>query len=120
VLSEGRGTDKPFQVFGHPLLPKNLYSFTRNPNEGAKSSTLYGLVCYGWDLSGSPEEVLKETAGQVQLKWLMEAYKLFPDKAAFFIKPKSGNMEESFFDKLAGNATLMQQIKTGVSEAEIR
>ena len=120
VLSEGRGTDKPFQVFGHPLLPKNLYSFTPNPNEGAKSSKLYGQVCYGWDLSGSPEEVLKETDGQVQLKWLMEAYKLFPDKEAFFIKPKSGNMEESFFDKLAGNATLMQQIKTGVSEAEIR
>ncbi|MEO7982944.1 MAG: DUF1343 domain-containing protein, partial [Bacteroidota bacterium] len=38
VLSEGRGTNKQFQVFGHPSLPKNLYSFTPNPNEGAKSS----------------------------------------------------------------------------------
>ncbi|MGL6269229.1 MAG: exo-beta-N-acetylmuramidase NamZ family protein, partial [Chitinophagaceae bacterium] len=28
VLSEGRGTPTPFQVFGHPSLPKNLYSFT--------------------------------------------------------------------------------------------
>ena len=26
VLSEGRGTDKPFEIFGHPLLPHNLYS----------------------------------------------------------------------------------------------
>jgi len=120
VLSEGRGTSKPFQVFGHPSLPKNLYSFTPNPNEGAKSSKLYGQVCYGWDLSGTPEEVLKKTNGKVQLKWLMEAYKLFPDKENFFIKPKSGNMDESFFDKLAGNNTLMQQIKTGVSEKDIR
>ena len=24
VLSEGRGTNKQFQVFGHPSLPKNL------------------------------------------------------------------------------------------------
>jgi len=120
VLSEGRGTDKPFQVFGHPSLPKNLYSFTPNPNEGAKSSKLYGQVCYGWNLSGTPEDVLKETDGKVQLKWLMEAYKLFPDKENFFIKPKSGNMDESFFDKLAGNSTLMQQIKTGVSEKDIR
>jgi hypothetical protein len=40
VLSEGRGTTKPFQVFGHPSYPKTLYSFTPNPNEGAKSSKL--------------------------------------------------------------------------------
>ena len=27
VLSEGRGTNKPFQYIGHPLLPKKLFSF---------------------------------------------------------------------------------------------
>src|SRR4051812_28310970 len=53
VFSEGRGTSRPFQVFGHPALPKTMYSFTPNPNEGAKSSKLYGQVCYGWDLGGS-------------------------------------------------------------------
>jgi uncharacterized protein YbbC (DUF1343 family) len=120
VLSEGRGTNKQFQVFGHPSLPKNLYSFTPNPNEGAKSSKLYGQVCYGWDLSGSPEEVLKKVDNKIQLKWLMEAYKLFPEKNKFFILPKSGKMEESFFNKLAGNNELWQQIKNGVPEAEIR
>ena len=50
----------------------------------------------------------------------MEAYKLFPDKDHFFIVPKSGNMENSFFDKLAGNNDLWQQIKNGESEKEIR
>lgn len=120
VLSEGRGTNKQFQVFGHPSLPKNLYSFTPNPNEGAKSSKLYGQVCYGWDLSGTPEEVLTKVNNHVQVKWLMEAYKLFPEKDKFFLLPKSGRMEESFIDKLAGNDDLWQQIKEGKSEEEIR
>lgn len=120
VLSEGRGTDKPFQVFGHPSLPNTLYAFTPNPNEGAKNSKLYGQLCYGWDLSGSIEEVRKKVDNKLQLKWLIEAYKLFPEKDKFFILPKSGKMEESFFNKLAGNNELWQQIRDGKSEAEIR
>ena len=120
TLSEGRGTDKPFQVFGAPSLPKNLYSFTPHPTEGAKSSKHYGQVCYGWDLSGTPQQVLQRVNKKVQLKWLMDAYRLFPDKDSFFIVPKSGDMEHSFFDKLAGNNELWQQIKNGVSEKDIR
>ncbi len=120
VLSEGRGTSKPFQVFGHPSLPRNLYSFTPNPNEGAKSSKLYGQLCYGWDLSGSPVEVLAKVDNKVQLGWLLEAYRLFPEKEKFFLLPKSGKMEESFFNKLAGNNDLWQQVKNGVSEVDIR
>lgn len=120
VLSEGRGTDKPFQIFGHPSLPKNLYQFTPATREGAKEPKLKNQVCYGWNLSGTPEEVLKKVNNHIQLKYLLDAYKLFPDKEAFFIKPKSGNIDESFFNKLAGNATLMQQIKDGKTEAEIR
>ena len=120
VLSEGRGTAKPFQVFGHPALPNNLFSFTPNPTEGAKHSKLYGQHCYGWDLSGTIDEVLKEADNKVQLKWLIEAYRLFPDKEKFFILPKSGKMEESFFNKLAGNNELWQQIKNGVPEQDIR
>ena len=120
TLSEGRGTDKPFRIFGAPSLPKNLYSFTPNPTEGAMNSKHYGEVCYGWNLSGTPSEVLKKVDNKVQLKWLMEAYRLFPQKDSFFILPKSGKMENSFFDKLAGNNDLWQQIKNGKTENEIR
>lgn len=120
VLSEGRGTTKPFQVFGHPSLPENLFSFAPNPTEGAKSSKLYGQRCYGWDLSGSKEDVLKKVDNKVQLKWLIEAYRLFPEKEKFFILPQSGKMEASFFNKLAGNNELWQQIKKGVPEQDIR
>jgi uncharacterized protein YbbC (DUF1343 family) len=120
VLSEGRGTPKPFEIFGDPLLPKNLYPFTPKPNEGAKSSKHYGEKCYGWNLHGTPAQVLAKIDGRVQLKWLMEAYRLYPKKDSFFLMPKSGKMEESFITKLAGNNDLWQQIKAGKSEEEIR
>ena len=120
ALSEGRGTDKQFQVFGHPLLPKNLYSFTPNPNEGAKSSKHFGKVCYGWDLSGTTAEVLEKVDKKVQLKWLIEAYRIFPNKDSFFLVPKSGNMEQSSFIRLSGNNELWKQIMAGTPEMEIR
>jgi len=120
VISEGRGTEAPFQIFGHPAYPKNLYKFVPNPNEGAKNSKLFGRTCYGWNLTGSVETVLKEVDHKIQLKWLIQAYQLFPDKNKFFILPKSGDMEGSFFNKLAGNNELWQQLKAGKSEEEIR
>jgi uncharacterized protein YbbC (DUF1343 family) len=120
VLSEGRGTDKPFQIFGHPSLPKNLYKFTPRSREGAKEPKLKDQLCYGWNLAGTAENVLKKVNGRIQLKYLLEAYRLFPDKEKFFILPKSGDPELAFFNKLAGNSTLMQQLKSGLSEKEIR
>ena len=120
VLSEGRGTSKPFQVFGHPDLPKDLYAFTPQPNEGAKNSKHYGKTCYGWDLSGSVEDVSRLVNDRIQLKWLQQAYRLFPEKEKFFLLPRSGKMEESFFNKLAGNNELWKQVSDGVSEEDIR
>ena len=112
-LSEGRGTDKQFQVFGHPDLPKNLYSFTPNPNAASKSSKNFGKVCYGWYIQGTPEEILKKVDGKIQLKWLMEAYRLFPNKDSFFLKGNS-------FELRAGTDQLKQQLKEGRTEEEIR
>jgi uncharacterized protein YbbC (DUF1343 family) len=120
VLSEGRGTDKPFQIFGHPSLPKGLYKFTPTSRNGAKEPKLKDQVSYGWNVSGTPDEVFKKVNNKLQLGYLIMAYQLFPEKSKFFILPKSGNADESFFNKLAGNATLMQQIKAGRSEKEIR
>ena len=113
ALSEGRGTPKAFEYIGHPLLPKDMFSFTPNPNEGAKSSKHYGEVCYGWNFGGTPGEVLKKVDDKIQVKWLIEAYKIFPGKDSFFLKTNS-------FNRLAGNDVLMQQIKDGKSEEEIR
>jgi uncharacterized protein YbbC (DUF1343 family) len=113
VLSEGRGTDKPFLYIGHPSLPNNLFSFTPKPNEGAKSSKCYYQKCYGWDLSGTIEETLKKVDHKIQLKYLLEAYKLFPSKDSFFLK-------NNFISRLAGNDDLSRQVREGKTEAEIR
>ncbi|HTB53132.1 MAG TPA: DUF1343 domain-containing protein [Ferruginibacter sp.] len=113
VVSEGRGTDKPFEIFGHPALPKTLYSFIPKPNAGAKSSKCFYQQCFGWNLSGTKEEVLKRLDNKIQLKYLLDTYKLFPGKDSFFLAT-------NFFNKLAGNDVLMQQIKDGKTETEIR
>ena len=122
VLSEGRGTDKPFQIFGHPSLPDTLFSFTPAPNGGAKEPKLNGKLCYGWNLSDTKENVIQKVNKCIQLKWLINAYKLFPDKENFFLQPSAKNPkpEDYFFNKLSGNAKLMQQIKDRLSEEEIR
>ena len=120
VLSEGRGTPRPFQYFGHPSLPNTLFSFTPVSMPGATQPKLKDQQCFGWNVSGSSNESFGRTAGAIQLSYLLEAYRLFPEKDKFFILPKSGDATASFFNKLAGNAMLMQQVKNGVSEKEIR
>lgn len=113
LISEGRGTNMPFQIFGHPLLPDTLYAFMPKPNEGAKSSKCFFKNCYGWKLDGSNEDILNQWGGKIQLSFLLNAYRLFPGKDSFFLK-------DLFFDKLAGNATLREQIKNGLTEEKIR
>ena len=120
VLSEGRGTTKPFQLFGHPSLPSNLFAFTPTSMPGATNPKLVNQKCFGWNLAGEPSEVRKRIAGKLNLSFLLEAYRLFADKEHFFIMPKSGNIREAFFNKLAGNEELMLQIIAGNTEAEIR
>lgn len=105
VFSLGRGTDKPFQVFGHPSLPKDLFAFTPRSMPGAKSPVLKDTTCYGFDLSATTY------MDSISLSWLIQAYKMFEQKDKFFIP---------FFNKLSGNTALMAQIKAGLSEAAIR
>ncbi|WP_159799607.1 exo-beta-N-acetylmuramidase NamZ domain-containing protein [Flavobacterium sp. MK4S-17] len=104
-VSVGRGTNKQFQVYGSPLLPKQGYSFTPMPNEGAKEPPHKGITCYGEDLSAI------EKVNRLELKWLIKAYNETTDKTKFFIP---------FFTKLAGTRKLQEQIEAGVSEIEIR
>jgi uncharacterized protein YbbC (DUF1343 family) len=119
VLSEGRGTEHPFQIFGHPGLPDTLFSFTPHSTTGASEPKWKDQQCYGWNIYGT------NNGGrftQLQLKWLLQAYKLFPGKENFFLHSKKINARPTdfYFNKLAGNSELMQQIIDGKSEDEIR
>ena len=113
VFSEGRGTEKPFQYIGHPSLPKNMFAFTPVSREGATSPKQKDKTCYGYNLAGPIEEVLKKTDGRIQIGYLIDAYKLFPNKDSFFLANK-------FINKLAGNDILMKQIREGKTEDQIR
>lgn len=115
VMSEGRGTPHAFAYIGHPSITHQTFSFVPNPRTGAMSSKLYGQTCYGWDLTK-----VKPPKDKIDLGLLMEMYKSFPLKDSFFLAPKSTEMTAYFFNKLAGNAALMQQIKEGATEATIR
>lgn len=104
-VSMGRGTEKQFQIYGSPFLPKRNFSFIPKPNFGAKEPTYNGVECYGEDLSAIAK------VNRLELKWLMKAYNETADKTKFF---------NSFFTKLAGTKKLQQQIEAGISESEIR
>lgn len=104
-VSVGRGTEKQFQIYGSPLLPKSDFSFTPVPNFGAKDPVYNGKICYGEDLTTI------QKVDKLELKWLIKAYSSTSDKSKFF---------NSFFTKLAGTKKLQEQIETGVSESEIR
>ena len=112
VISQGRGTNFPFQVIGHPLL-KDKYQFSFTPVSivgMSKNPPLENQICYGIDFRNTNEENLRKQS-KLNLKLLVDIYQQYPDKANFF---------NAFFNKLAGNDTLMQQIKDGKTEKEIR
>jgi len=115
VMSEGRGTPHAFANIGHPSIKGKSFSFTPAPRTGAMSSKLYGQLCYGWDLSNK-----KAPSHQIDLDLIIEMYKAFPTKDSFFIEPKSKLSTDYFFNKLAGNAQLMEQLKAGLSAKQIR
>jgi uncharacterized protein YbbC (DUF1343 family) len=104
-VSVGRGTEKQFQIYGSPFLPKSDFSFTPIPNFGAKEPLYKNELCYGEDLTSIKK------VDKLELKWLIKAYNSTSDKSKFF---------NPFFTKLAGTKKLQPQIESGISEEEIR
>ncbi len=112
VVSVGRGTDKPFQQWGNPeFKDKAIYSFTPTSTVGASKPMLEGKECYGKLCAADEKEALNKIKGQLNLEWLVQAYKWYPDKDRFFT---------DFFEKLAGTNQLREQIDNGLTAAEIR
>lgn len=112
-LSLGRGTSFPFQVIGGPLLKDQYpnFSFTPVSIPGVSDNPpLKGQLCYGIDLQNYKVRTTA-TGGKLNLSWLLDIYKNYPDKAHFF---------NAYFTKLAGGTTLQKQIEAGKTEAEIR
>lgn len=110
-LSLGRGTMFPFQIVGSPLL-KGKYEFSFKPVSMpgmSENPPLKDTVCYGIDLKNYNMQTIRKS-GKLNLAWLIDMYRIYPDKAHFFI---------GYFNRLAGTDVLQKQIIAGASEAEI-
>jgi uncharacterized protein YbbC (DUF1343 family) len=112
VVSVGRGTDAPFQIFGHPDFPESApFTFTPESTSGASNPKLNGKLCRGYDLRENQPAAFEE--GKLNLNYLITAYQDLKGTGAFF-------NSNGFFDLLAGGDELRKQIEAGLTEEEIR
>ncbi|MDD5871505.1 MAG: DUF1343 domain-containing protein, partial [Bacteroidales bacterium] len=108
-VSLGRGTDKPFQVYGHPNMKGYTYSFTPRSRPGAKNPPQLNRTCHGVDLSSlDPEQVI---ARGINLEYVIDAYRNL-NMDDYFFRP--------FFEKLIGNGNIRKMIEAGKSADEIK
>ena len=103
-VSVGRGTDSPFEIYGHPAM-RGRYSFTPRPSQANKSPLQNGKKCNGENL---------QSAGKIsgfRLDYLLNAYRQLGNGFITSV---------SFFDRLAGTDMLRKQILSGMNEEDIR
>lgn len=108
IVSLGRGTETPFQVYGHPDM-RGSYTFTPNSTSGASKPLLEGQRCRGENLVEYAHDYA-HNANQLHLEWIIEAYQQLKGKD-FFI---------DYFRLLAGDKQLRRDIENGKSADEIR
>ena len=108
-VSVGRGTDYPFQVFGHPELGFGDFMFTPQGKDGYHPP-LEGKVCRGLDLRRYFDDH-PGASGRLVLDWLIRANRSWTSSTPFFT---------DYFDKLAGTDKLRRQITAGKTEQQIR
>ena len=109
VMSLGRGTEAPFEVYGHPDMRGYDFSFTPEPNAGSKTPPHNGVRCYGVDLREVNDEEVWQQG--VNIEYLVDAYRNLNIGDEFF-KP--------VFEKLIGVEYVRQMILDGYSAQEIK
>jgi uncharacterized protein YbbC (DUF1343 family) len=93
------------------LLKSYPFTFTPVTIKGVANQPLHeNQLCYGLDLRNAPSK------RKIDLSYLIEMYKAYPDKDVFFTNP----FDKNYIDKLAGNSILKQQIRDGMTEDQIR
>ena len=111
-VSLGRGTDSPFEIYGHPDFKaegEDLYSFTPVSMPGAKEPPQMGNLCYGRDLRGIPDEEIISKG--LDLSYLIDAYNHIENHEGFF---------RDFFELLIGRGDIRTMIEEGRSAEEIK
>ena len=108
IVSVGRGTETPFQIYGHPDM-RGSHTFTPQSVSGATKPLLEGQRCRGENLVGYAHDYAVNP-NELQLGWLIDAYQQLSDKSFF----------NNFFVKLSGDKQLQQDIEHKKSAEEIR
>lgn len=108
TVTVGRGTDHPFEMYGHPDFPETGFSFVPKPGYGSKDPKHNGVKCKGFHLNDS----VYYRMSRLDLSFLINANKLLDGK--LFVE------REKFFNLLAGNNILIKQITEGKSQEEIK
>lgn len=111
VMSLGRGTEMPFEIYGHPSMKNAPFSFTPRSMPGAKNPPLNGRLCHGKDLRALDDDSI--IARGVDLSYVIDAYRSMPPA----LQPK---FFTSFFNLLIGDRRIAPMIREGKSAAEIR
>lgn len=107
TISVGRGTKQPFELYGHPDMDKDNFSFKPKSMMGAVYPKHQNLQCGGVNLSNESLD------SRFTLHYLLDALKLTGD-------PVSTINRKKFFVLLSGSEKLYNQIINGMSEKEIR
>lgn len=108
-VSLGRGTDMPFECYGHPDMKNRAFDFTPRSVAGAKNPPQLDNLCHGVDLRNISEE--EAIAQGINLEYLIDAYRDLGMGDAFF---------RLFFEKLIGRGDIRRMIEDGRSAADIK
>lgn len=110
VVSLGRGTQFPFEAYGHPAMTGYSFSFVPRSIPGAKSPQFLEEECHGIDLRRKP---LRDIwAEKINLEYVIDAYRNLNIGDKFFGK-------NNFFELLAGVDWFRSMIENGSTAAEI-
>ena len=109
-VSLGRGTDKAFQMYGHPNMKGYDFSFIPRSITGAKNPPQLDKECFGVDLRTEPS-IDEINAKGVNLEYVIDAY-------------NNLNLDDHFFRKMfeleTGQEYVRKMIKEGKSADEIK
>lgn len=108
VVSMGRGTEAPFEIYGHPDMEGREFSFTPQPNAGSATPPHSGRVCHGVDLRELADEAIWSEG--VDLSYVVDAYHDL-DMGEKFFTP--------MFEKLIGVEYVREMIIEGHTAEEI-
>jgi uncharacterized protein YbbC (DUF1343 family) len=111
-FSVGRGTDMPFQCYGHPDNVVGSVGFMPMPTESNRTPLLAGRTCVGESFAGLDENAIRQKFNKIDLEYLIKAYQNYPNKAQFF-------RHDGFFNNLVGNTAVRRMIEEGKTATEI-